>query len=278
MAARSLWKGFLRINLVSLPVKAYSASPAKANEVHLNQLHAECNSRIKYKKSCPIHGDVPNDEIVTGYEFAKDQYVIVDVDEVDKMRTADEKGAIAVDGFVPSGAIDALYFTGKNYYLVPDGPVGQRAYQVVRQGLLESGKAAVARVVMHGKDQYVVLRPAGDLLAMSVLTYADQVVETTEFSAEVATAPVDAEELRLVKALIASSSKPFDNSTFKDHYAEKLTQLIQAKVDGKEVAPPTEEPMQVINLMEALRKSVANSNPKPKTKSKPKPKGGARAG
>src|SRR5438128_670152 len=154
MAARSLWKGFLRINLVSVPVKAYSASASGGADVRLNQLHAECNSRIKYKKTCPIHGEVPNDEIVSGYEYDKDQYVIVDGEEVEKLRSEDEK-AIRVDSFVPLDNVDSVHFSGKNYYLVPDGPVGQRAFGVILQGLREASRGAVAHVVMHGKDQYV---------------------------------------------------------------------------------------------------------------------------
>jgi DNA end-binding protein Ku len=260
MAARSLWKGFLRINLVSVPVKAYSATSSGGSEVRLNQLHAECNSRIKYKKTCPIHGEVPNDEIASGYEYAKDQYVIINGDEVEKLRSEDEK-AIKVDSFVPLDKVDARYLSGKNYYLVPDGPVAQKAYQVVHQGLVESGRAAAAHVVMHGKDQYVVLRPVENLLVMATLNYADQVTAPSAFEGEITKAAIEPEELQLIKMLIKSSSKAeLDVSNFKDHYTEKLMQLIEAKVAGKElVAPPAEEPAQVINLMDALRKSLEQS-------------------
>lgn len=257
MAARSLWKGFLRINLVSVPVKAYSATSSGGNDVRLNQLHAECNSRIKYKKTCPIHGEIPNDEIVSGYEYSKDQYVIINSDVVEKLRTEDEK-AIRVDSFVPLDMIDALYLSGKSYYLVPDGPIGQKAYQVVYQGLVETGRAAIGHVVMHGKDQYVALRPVENLLTMETLNYAEQVTAPSAFEGEIVKAAIVPEELQLIKALIKASSKTkLDVSNFKDHYAEKLTQLIEAKVAGKEiVAPPAEEPAQVINLMEALQRSI----------------------
>lgn len=272
MAARSLWKGFLRINLVSVPVKAYSATSGGGSDVRLNQLHAECNSRIKYKKTCPIHGEVPNDEIVSGYEFAKDQYVIVDSDEVDKIRSSDEK-AIRVDSFVPTNKIDDLNLSGKNYYLVPDGPLGQRAYQVVHQGLSETDRAAIAHVVMHGRDQYVALRPAGDLLVMETLNYADTVTAPSAFEGELVKAEVVPEELNLIKTLIKASSKPnLDVSSFKDHYTEKLMQLIEAKVAGKElVAPAAEEPAQVINLMEALQRSIEETQKKGKAAETSKP-------
>jgi DNA end-binding protein Ku len=257
MAARSLWKGFLRINLVSVPVKAYSASAGGAAEVRLNQLHKECNSRIKYKKTCPLHGEVPNDEIVSGYEFAKDQYVIIEGEEVEKLRAQDEK-AIKVDSFVPLGKVDALYLTGKSYYLVPDGPIAQRAYQVVHQGLKESERGAIAHVVMHGRDQFVVLRPVEGLIAMETLKYADQMSAPAAFEGEIVKAAIEPEELSLIKMLIKAASKnDVDVSSFKDHYTESLMKVIEAKVAGKElVAPPADEPVQVINLMDALKKSV----------------------
>jgi DNA end-binding protein Ku len=270
MAARSLWKGFLRINLVSVPVKAYSSSASGGAEVRLNQLHAACNSRIRYKKTCPLHGEVPNDEIVSGYEYTKDRYVVIDSDEVERFRSADEK-AIQVNSFVPLDKIDPLFLAGKNYYLVPDGPVGQKAYQVIYQGLMESERGAAARVVMHGKDQYVFLRPFGGLLVMATLHYADQVTLPSAFAGEVVQANVEAEELQLIQMLIKASSKPeLDVASCKDHYAEKLMQVIDAKITGKElVMPASEEPAQVINLMEALRRSVEQAQGKDATKAKP---------
>jgi DNA end-binding protein Ku len=268
-----LWKGFLRINLVSVPVKAYSAHSSGGSDVRLNQLHAECNSRIKYKKTCPIHGEVPNDEIVSGYEYAKDQYVIIDKDEVEKLRTDDEK-AVRVDSFVPLEDIDPLQFSGTNYYLVPDGPVGQRAFQVILQGLREANRGAVAHVVMHGKDQYVLLRPAENLMAMSVLNYAGGVTAPSAFADEIVKTTVEPEELSLIKLLIKSSSKEeLDTAEFKDHYAEKLAELVDAKVAGKElVAPPPQEPAQVINLMDALKKSLAQKGVASPTKETAKAK------
>src|ERR1700757_4816491 len=111
MAARSTWKGYLKINLVSVPVKAYTATASGGGEVRLNQLHQECNSRINYKKTCPIHGEVSNDQIVSGYEYSKGQYVVVDEEEVDRLRTPDEK-AVNIDAFIPSNAVDPTYYSG----------------------------------------------------------------------------------------------------------------------------------------------------------------------
>src|SRR6266446_1515260 len=120
MAARSSWKGFLKLSLLSVPVKAYTATAGGGSEIHLNQIHAECNSRIQYKKVCPIHGEVKSDEIVSGYEYSKGQYVLIDTDELGKLRTEDDK-AINIDTFINAEALDPIYYQGKTYYLIPDG-------------------------------------------------------------------------------------------------------------------------------------------------------------
>lgn len=257
MAARSQWKGFLKLSLVSVPVKAYTATASGGGGIQLNQLHAECHSRINYKKTCPIHGEVKQDQIVSGYEYSKGQYVVIDTDELDRLRTEDEK-AIRIDLFVAADSVDPVYLSGKNYYLVPEGPVGQKAYQVIHQGMVESKRYALAQVVMHGKDQLVLLRPQGGLLVMSVLNFASQVASPAAFEEEAPKGTVDPQELQLVKTLItASATEKPDLGKYKDVYTEKLSQLIEAKVAGQElVAPPVQEQAHVINLMDALRQSV----------------------
>jgi len=257
MAARSQWKGFLKLSLVSIPVKAYSATTSSAGEIQLNQLHAECNSRIRYKKTCALHGEVPQEGIVSGYEYAKDQYVIINTDELEKLRTEDDK-AIRIDSFIPEDSFDPLYMTGKNYYLVPDGPIAQKAYQVICQAMGELKRLAVGQVVMHSREQLVLLRPQQGFLVMSPLNYAAQISSPASFEDEMAKTPVSPDELKLAKMLIEASSKDkADFSGYKDVYTQKLSQLIEAKVSGKElVAAPAQEPIQIINLMDALRQSV----------------------
>ena len=125
VAARSSLKGYLKFSLVSLQVKAYPATTSDGGSVKLNQLHIDCHSRINYKKTCPNHGEVSNDAIVSGYEYQKGQYVIVDTDELEKLRTEDDK-AIQIDTFINPDDLDPVYYAGKTYYLVPDGPVGQK--------------------------------------------------------------------------------------------------------------------------------------------------------
>ncbi len=259
MAARSSWKGFLRLSLVSIPVKAYTAT-SSGGEIHLNQIHADCHSRIKYQKVCPLHGEVSNDAIVSGYEFAKSQFVVIDPDEMDKLRTESDK-AIQIDAFIAPDALDSVYFNGRTYYLVPDGPVGQKPYALLHQGMKELNRQGVAQVVMHGKEQVVLLRPLGRLLAMTMLSFDSQVVKPTPFEEETPPQEMSPPEMDLVATLIkAQTPKKFDFSKYKDVYTEKLTELIEAKVQGKEiVSPPVQEEAQVINLMEALKQSVAKA-------------------
>jgi DNA end-binding protein Ku len=260
MAARSSWKGYLKLSLVSVPVKAYTSTASGGGDIQLNQLHADCNSRIQYKKSCPIHGEVKGDQIVSGYEYSKDHYVIIDTSELDKLRTEDDK-AIKIDAFVPIDTVDPAYFSGKSYYLVPDGPIGQRPFQVVCQGMIDEKCYGIAQVVFHNREQLVLLRPVGNLLAMSILNFDSQVTKPAAFADEVPRLEVSDEELDLAKTLIrASKPKKFDLAKYQDVYTQKLTKLIEAKVAGQEIvaAPATEQP-HVINLMEALKKSVAEA-------------------
>jgi DNA end-binding protein Ku len=268
MAPRSTWKGFLKISLVSVPVKAYTASASGSREIRLNQLHKDCNSRIRYQKTCPVHGEVQNQDIVSGYEYSKDQYVVIDTDELDKLRTEDEK-AIKVDAFVAPDAIDPVFYSGRTYYLLPEGPVGAHTFGVIYQALVEQKRYAVAQVVLHGREQLVLLRPYQNLIAMSVLNYENQVTKPAVFEEE---APKEVhaagEELKLAKDLISTASpKKFDLAKYKDVYIDKLTQLIEAKVAGQEiVAPPVQEQGQIINLMDALKSSLAKAKGEPETK------------
>ena len=256
MAARSSWKGYLKLSLVSVPVKAFTATATSA-QVRLNQLHEECHSRIKYQKVCPVHGEVAADEIVSGYEFAKGQYVVVDTDELEKLRTESDK-SVSVDCFVSADEVDPVYHSGRTYYLVPDGPVGQKPYALLRDSMAEENLHGVARVVISKKEQLVLLRPVDGLIGMTVLSYAPQVKSASAFEDELVDMEANADELALTKQLMSALVKDeFDLTDYKDEYTEKLTELIEAKVEGKElVSPAAEEAPAVINLMDALKASV----------------------
>jgi DNA end-binding protein Ku len=260
MAARSFWKGFLRISLVSVPVRGYSATSASAS-IQLNQLHAECHNRIKYQKTCAIHGEVSKEEIVSGYEYAKGQYVVIEPEEIKKLR-ADSDQVISVDAIVGPDVISPLYYTDKTYYLLPEGDVAERPYALLHQCLGEDQLQAVARVVLYGRDELVVVRPVERLLAMTALKYEAEVRRPEGFGDELGDpGKLDAEEISLTKTLLKSFAKrKFSLASYKDEYVERLRQLIEAKVEGKElVTPPAAKEPQVINLMDALKRSLAQA-------------------
>lgn len=260
--SRTSWRGFLKLSLVSVPVKAFTANET-SGEIHLNQLHKGCNSRIKYQKVCPAHGELKSDDIVSGFEHQKDTYVVVDPDEIDKLRTKTDR-AVSIDGFVPSDAIDASFFAGKTHYLLPDGPAGERPYALLRQGMVKNGVCAVAQVVMSGREQLVMVRPLGKLLVMTGLHYPQRVRAAKDFEAEVDDITLKPQEETLTDTLIgASKIADFDLEAYSDQYVTKLKKLIELKVAGEEVVqvPDHEEP-KILNLMDALKKSVAEAQAK----------------
>lgn len=261
MAARSSWKGYLKISLVSVPVKAYTAT-SSASSIALNQLHEPCHSRIKYQKVCPIHGEVSSDEIVSGYEFAKGQYAVIDTAELQKLRAENDK-SISVDQFIDEDDIDDRYLNGSCYFLVPDGPVGQKAYSLIRDVMIESNLRGIAQIVLSNKEQLVLLRPIENLISMFVLRHAAELKLPSAFSDEVGDSSPSAQELKLTKQLMEGlHEKKFDIDRYPDKFTENLTALIQAKVEGKEIVTPqaTDEP-QVINLMDALKASIMKVKP-----------------
>jgi DNA end-binding protein Ku len=257
MAPRTSWKGFLKLSLVSVPVKAYTANNTD-EEIRLNQLHAACHGRVRYKKVCEAHGELRAEDIVSGYEHQKDQYVVIDEEELAKVRAKSDK-SVNIDGFVSPDRIDPIYLAGRTYYLLPDGVAGNRPYALLVRGMVDAGVVAVAQVVISGREQLVALRPVDGMLVMSVLNYPAKVRAATTYRDELPDEKPSKSELALANTLIgASTLADFDLTTYRDAYVESLTRLIQLKVDGQEIvsAPDPEEP-KILNLMEALKKSVA---------------------
>ncbi len=250
---RPIWKGYLKLSLVTVPVKVYSATAS--HSLSFNQLHASCNSRINYTKTCPVHGPVPNEEIVRGYAYEKDRYVIMDEEDFEKVRLESTK-AISIVRFVDAGDIDPIYY-GSAYYLEPDGKIAREAYATLRAGM--AGKVAVAKVVLRGKEELVAVRVSDDVLVMSALHYADEVRGTEELD-ELNDMPApDQEAITLAGQLISGLSGPFEPAIYQDEYQEQLLSIINEKIEGREavVAEAGPEPQRVVNLMEALKKSLA---------------------
>jgi len=262
MAPRASWKGFIRLSLISIPVRSFTAH-VPASEIHFRQLHRACHSPIRYQKVCPVHGPVDQAEIVSGYEFQKGQFVVIEDEEKEKLLAERDK-AINIDGFLRGEPVDPLYFSGKTYYLLPDGPAGQKPYALLQKAMEDKDASAVSRVVLSGREEVALLRPAGRILELAFLRYGDEVKKPEAFEDELTEQRVLDEERRLATTLIdASTRKSIDLSQYRDSYRRRVTELIQAKVEGKEItAPAAEEPKKVINLMEALKQSVAQAQAK----------------
>lgn len=259
MPLRTSWKGFVKLSLVSVPVKAYTANDP-GSQIRLNQLHCDCNTRIAYKKVCPVHGEVGSDQIARGYEHAKGQYVVIEDEELEKLRTKGDH-SVNIEGFVAPDDLDPVYHAGRTYYLLPDGPVGQKPYRLLLRGMQENQVHALAQVVISQREQLVLLRPVDGILAMSVLNHKAKVKSIDLFRDEIEDAECSPDELQLASMLIdASRLQEFDYGSYTDRYVEKLTELIQLKVQGQDVvqAEDVEEP-KIINLMEALKQSVAEA-------------------
>ncbi len=258
--ARPSWDGFLRFNLISVPVKAYSAGVTGRGKIGFHQIHAKCHNRIRHQKVCPVHGEVRNDEIVSGYEIAKGQYVLIGPDELKQLRPGAEK-SIDIDVFIRPEALDRLYFTDRTYYLTPDGKAGQKPYVVLQRVMAEENRYAVATMVFAGRDHVVAVRPIGQLLAVTILSYDAQMKKPADFEGEIPDIKVSADEVKLARTLVETSTEAdFDFAKYHDEYANKVRKLIEAKSTGKKiVSPELERAPAVINLMDALKRSLQSA-------------------
>jgi DNA end-binding protein Ku len=260
---RASWRGHLSFGLVSFPVQAVNALNRQHSDIHFHQLHAPCHRRIHYEKVCPLHGEVSNDEIVSGYEYRKGKYVEIEPEELDAVRTKKER-ALTIDAFVAPAAIDPLYFDGRMYYLVPDGAVAEEPYGIIAAAMERADCWGVGQIVFSGKDQIVAVRPVDGRLHMAMLNYEQEIRAPREVLAAAQQPRPDRKKVQLAQALIdAWYSDHFDFGAYEDHYRERLERLIEAKIKGREIVAPTEEEEPAtINLMEALKQSLAHARPK----------------
>jgi DNA end-binding protein Ku len=254
MAIRPTWKGYLKVSLVNIPVKVYPASEPSAT-ISFNQLHEECQTKIQQKKWCPYHErEVSSDEVVKGYQFEKNRWVVVSDEDIQKVRTESTK-VINLVQFADGDAVDPMY-VDKTYYLAPDGAMATDAYAVIRDGM--QGKAGIGKVAIHGREYLVAVRPHKQGLVMYTLHHAaelrtiDQIDELREVRGKANPA-----EMKLAKQVIESFEGELNLADYKDEYQEGLRKIIDAKVAGEEIVAPEEEaPPKVVDLMEALRKSL----------------------
>jgi DNA end-binding protein Ku len=254
VAARPTWKGYIKVSLVTIPVKVYPATESSAT-VSFNQLHAECQTKIQQKKWCPkCEREITQAEVVKGYEFEKGRWVVVDEEDIAKVKTESTK-IINLMQFTEVEQIDPMY-VDKTYYLAPEGPMAADAYSVMREGM--QGKAGIGKVAIHGREYLVAVRPHKQGMVMYTLHHAaemrtiDQIEELREVRGAVNPA-----EMKLAKQVIESIEGDLNLADYKDEYQDGLRKIIDAKIAGEEIVAPEEvAPPKVVDLMEALRRSL----------------------
>ena len=261
MAARAIGSGTISFGLVNIPVKLYAAAESAA-QISFHQLHDKCKSRIKQQLWCPVDEEiVTRDHLVKGYEFARDQYVLFTAEELKALEEASTK-AMEITEFVPLSSVDPLYFEN-GWYLGPDKGA-DRPYKLLAQALEQAQHAAIAKYSTRGREELVLIRPREGALVMQTLRYADELRPVSEVP--IGAGEVKPAELQLAKQFIDQlSTETFDAGKYEDTYRKKLQSVIDAKIAGEPVSiAPAEPPRtQVIDLMEALKASLARRGATP---------------
>ncbi len=254
MAARPTWKGFLKISLVNIPVRVFPATDSAAT-ISFNQLHRECQTRIQQKRWCPkCECEVPLADIVKGYEFEKGRYVVMDDEDLAKVRPESTR-VIDLVQFTDATAIDPIYVE-RPYYLAPDGQMAVEAFAVMREGM--KGKAGIGRLALYGREYLVAVQPKDKGLVMYTMRRANE-IRSMENIEELGGVPakVKPEEVKLAKTVIDNFDAALNLEDYKDAYQEELQRIIDVKIAGEEVVATEETaPPKVVNLMDALRQSL----------------------
>jgi DNA end-binding protein Ku len=247
MAAR---KSVITFGMVAIPISLNTAT--QDNDIHFNQLHKEDNSRIRYKKTCAHCGrEIGQEDIVKGFEYDEDKYVVITDEEIEKIKTEKEK-SIQILHFAQLNQISPVYYD-KTYQAAPE-PGGEKAFELLRASLMAEQKIAVGKTVMGTKDTLMAIIPREDGMLISTMFYADDI---RELQKQYTKPGVSEQELNLAKVLINSMDTPFDPSKYKDEYQARLRGLIETKISGREiVAAEPESAGKVIDLMEALKASI----------------------
>lgn len=268
--SRPIWKGQLRLSLVSIPVEMYTATKSGARP-SFRQIHEPTGKPIHYAKVVDGIGEIDPDEIRKGFEYEKGDYVLLTDDEIDAVKL-DTRKTLELVQFVDEDEIPSLYFDSP-YFLVPTDELAEDAFRVVRDALRKAKKVGLGQLALRGKEYLVAVRPCGRGILLETLHYGYEVRKSDSYFSTIAAKPADPELLDVATALIEKKTKPFDIGAFKDHYQAALRELIAKKLrsKGRKVATDVEEPRRqsggnVIDLMSALKKSLEGEGGKPKGK------------
>ncbi len=259
--ARPVWTGQIRLALVALPVKLYSALDSK-EKISFNQIHEPSKQRIRYEKVAPGVGPVPNDEIVKGYEYQKGRYVLFSDEEFDALKVNSKKTLDMIQ-FAPADTIDPIYFD-KPYYALPDGKLADEPYRIVREALRKTKTVGLGQITMRGRSYIAAVKPYEDGLTVETVHYAQELRAAKSFFDELPNGKLDSDLIDLAEELITRKKAKFDPNKFEDEYAIAIERLVKKKIErhGELVLEDQEEPSKdygdnVVSLVDALKKSLA---------------------
>ena len=258
---RAMWSGSISFGLVNIPVKMYKATAAASGRaVSFHQIHATCGTRIKMKRWCPKDDvEVPWDEVVKGYEVEKGKYVPIAAAELDALLPDDDYAAVAIESFVGLAEVDPVYFD-RAYYLSPDGATSPKAYALLHRVLADAAKVAVARVLLRTRSHLALVRVLGDHLVLETMFFASELTDIGDVAGVAkGKAQVEPRQLKMAEQLVASMTIDWDPERYKDEYATKVKEVIAKKLRGGDVleSPVDSEGGQVVDLMDALQRSIA---------------------
>ena len=255
MAPRAYWKGYLKLSLVSCPIALYPAT-SEREKISFHQLNKKTGNRIKYRKvDAETDDEVDADEIIKGYQVGKGEYIELDPEELEAI-AIESKRMIDIDQFVPKKEIDELYLNNP-YYIVPDGEVGQQAFAVIREAINEKGMVALGKVVFTSREHIIALEPRGKGMMGITLRYPYEVRKEKDYFDDIPSEKIPKDMLELASHIVESKKAHFEPEKFEDQYEDALKELLKKKQGGEKIEVPRERtPAKVINLMDALRRSV----------------------
>jgi DNA end-binding protein Ku len=256
VAPRAYWKGYLKLSLVSCPIALYPAS-SEREKISFHQINKSTGNRIKYRKVDAETGDeVESSDIIKGYEVGKGQYLEVNPEELEAI-ALESKRTIEIDEFVPKDQIDQLYLNNP-YYLVPDGDVGAEAFAVIREAINKQGMVAIGKVVFTSREHIIALEPRGKGMLGVTLRYPYEVRNEEEYFDDIPEPKITKDMLDLATHIVETKTSVFDPKKFEDQYEDAVKELLKKKQHGEKIEVPKErQPAKVVNLMEALRQSIA---------------------
>lgn len=254
---RAIWKGYLKVSLVTIPIKLYNAVN-KRKSIQFNLLHNECKTRIKQKTFCPAcNRDISDEEIVRGYQYGKDMFVIITDEDLQKVKKESTE-AIEILKFIDEREIHPIYYS-ESYYIVPDGKIGEEAFSLFHKAMSETRKAALAKVVLRNREHLFSISPYNRSFIAYGLYYPDEIqkIEKIEGLEEIGKISLDTNAISMAKAVINNMSGSFKPEEYVDEYSQGLMDIIKAKIEGEEIkVKPEVERAKVISLMDALEKSL----------------------